>query len=177
MYRAHPEAGARLLSKIPRLEIAASIVRWQQNPWALQAEGAGRQGAVLVHVAQEFDRRSLSGASRHATLTELRLTRKFDPEILQALETYTPPEPEYQDRRLCTRELRPGMILQQDVVRNGLLILKEGTVLNETWIERLTNFVRSSGAPDLVLVRVAGAGPLCGADRAGLALAGTGRSL
>ena len=48
------------------------------------------------------------------------------------------------------------MILEQDVISNGLLILKEGTVLTQTWIERVTNFVRASGGADQVDVRVSG---------------------
>ena len=46
MYRAHPETGrASLLSKIPRLEAIAGMIRWQQNPWAGDAVvGISTQG-------------------------------------------------------------------------------------------------------------------------------------
>jgi len=177
MFRAHPEAGARLLAKIPRLEIAADIVRLQQNPWmgASVAQPA-RQGAVLLHLAQEYDRRTLRGINHRMAVAELRLSCKFDAEMLQALESFTPGEPEFADRRLRTRELGTGMILQQDVFSNGLLILKEGTVLTETWIERLTNFVRLSGAPDLVHVRVPRPGALNTIGRPNLVSAGQERS-
>jgi len=155
MYRAHPETGARLLSKIPRLETIAEIVRLQLNPWAgAAASPSAWQGAVLLHLAQEFDRRMCRGLTPRAALAELRLTCKFESETLQALEGYSPAKPEFEQRRVRTRELGVGMILQQDIFSNTLLILKEGTVLTETWIERLTNFVRTSGASDLVSVRV-----------------------
>jgi len=155
MFRAHPETGARLLSKIPRLETVADIIRLQQNPWvAMAVSEPARHGAVLLHLAQEYDGRALRGVIHRVAVAELRLSCKFDPEMLRVLENFSPGEPEFEERRLRTRELSTGMILQQDVFSNGLLILKEGTVLTETWIERLTNFVRSSGAPDLVHVRV-----------------------
>ena len=155
MFRAHPESGARLLAKIPRLENVSDMVRWQQNPWISRATSeASRRGAVLLHLAQEFDGRICRGVAPPQALAELRRSCKFEAKMLQALEDYSPSEPEFQERRLRTRELRTGMILQQDVYSNGLLILKEGTTLTETWIERLTNFIRSSRAPDLVSVRV-----------------------
>jgi len=46
------------------------------------------------------------------------------------------------------RELRAGMVLETDLVSSdgNLLVLKEGTVLSETWLERLENFARTRGA-------------------------------
>ncbi len=51
-------------------------------------------------------------------------------------------------RRLPIRELRAGMVLERDVFEQdgNLLILKEGTILTETWIERLENFAKARGA-------------------------------
>ena len=166
MFRAHPETGARLLSNIPRLENVAHAIRWQQNPWASRAiSEASRSGAVVLHLAQEFDRRLCRGVTPPRALAELRLSCKFDAEMLSPLEAFLPSPTGFEDRRLRTRELGSGMILQQDVYSNGLLILKEGTMLTETWIERLANFVRASGTSDLVSVRVPRAGALPAFDR------------
>ena len=47
------------------------------------------------------------------------------------------------------------MVLEKDQLNNnGLLILKEGTVLTETWIERLGNFARFQSVTTLVPVRI-----------------------
>ncbi len=165
MYRTHPEAGARLLSKIPRLEAVAEMIRRQQNPWAAGAASeASRQGAILLHLAQEYDRRTCRGAGHRTACAEIRLSAKFEPEMVQALETYLPVRPDFESRRLRTRDLGVGMILEQDVISNGLLILKEGTVLTQTWIERITNFVRASGGADQVDVRVPAVKPLSSAS-------------
>jgi CheY-like chemotaxis protein len=158
MYRAHPETGARLLRKIPRLESVADMVRCQHNPWASAISDKAQQGAVLLYLAQEFDRRLCRGMARQTALAEIRSSRHFEPELLNALDRYLPSQPDFESRRVRTRELGTGMILDQDVLSNGLLILKEGTVLTETWIERVTNFVRASGTADLVSVRVPRAG-------------------
>jgi len=155
MFRAYPESGARLLARIPRLEAVAEMVGLQQNPWA-NVPGAeqSRQGAVLLHLALEFDRRMYRGMTPETALAELRLSGKFDPRMLRALERYSPAEQEFEERRLRTRDLGRGMVLEQDVYCNGLLILKEGTILSDTWVERLTNFLRASETADLVRVRV-----------------------
>lgn len=175
MYRAHPETGARLLAKIPRLEIVAGIVRRQQNPWAPEVAAESRQGAAVLHLAQEYDRRICRGMTPRVTLAELRMSHKFEAEMLEALESYTPVERDFEERRLRTRELGPGMILEQDVSCNGLLILKQGTVLTETWIERLANFVRSSGIQDAIRVRVPRMDAAPAPETASLATAGPGR--
>ena len=47
-------------------------------------------------------------------------------------------------------------VLEKDVLSKdgNLLILKEGTILTETWLERLENFAKSRGARELVDVRI-----------------------
>jgi hypothetical protein len=49
------------------------------------------------------------------------------------------------------------MVLEMDLMSSdgNLLILKQGTVLTETWLERLENFARTRGAQQLVDARIA----------------------
>jgi hypothetical protein len=76
--------------------------------------------------------------------------------MLDALANYLPAKMDFELRRLPIRDLRPGMILEHDVLskENNLLILKEGTILTETWIARLENFAKTRGALELLGVRV-----------------------
>jgi response regulator RpfG family c-di-GMP phosphodiesterase len=164
MFRAHPERAARLLSDIPRLEAVAEMIRGQQIPDAEpSATEPSRQGAQMLHLALELDRRIYRGATSSSALAELRLLGGFDGRMLQALKSYSPTRAEFEVRRLPIRELSAGMVLERDVLSNGgNLILKEGTILTETWIERLENFTRALGAQKLIDVlspRVAGNGP------------------
>ncbi len=145
MFRAHPERAARLLSNIPRLEIVADIVRGQQKP-----------GPTVLHLALELDRRIYRGAAPGAALSELRLLRRFDDRMLDALGGYAPTQVEFELRQIPIRMLRAGMVIEKDVstTDGNLLILKKGTVLNDLWIERLENFARVRGAQEFVSVRV-----------------------
>jgi hypothetical protein len=76
--------------------------------------------------------------------------------MLEALKSYSPAQAEFEVRRLSIRELRAGMVLEQDVLSKdgNMLILKEGTILTETWIERLENYTKLRGAQALIEVRI-----------------------
>ena len=156
MFRAHPETAARLLSNIPRLEVVAEMIQRQHNPESEPAKEPSRQGARMLHLALEFDRAIYQGAAPQSALQKLRQSGRFDGRMLNALEGYSPAQAEFDVRRLPIRELRGGMILEEDILSNAtnLPILKQGTVLTQTWIERLWNFAKSQGVQELARVRI-----------------------
>jgi DNA-binding response OmpR family regulator len=157
MFRAHPERGARLFSKIPRLEAVAGIIRGQQGPEAEPSvTGHAAQGAQMLHLAMELDRRLHRGVTARSALAELRASSQFDPGMLDALESYSPAKAEFDVRRVPIQELRNGMVLEKDVWSKNrkLLILLGGTILTETWIERLANFAKLRCVEEAQSVRV-----------------------
>jgi DNA-binding response OmpR family regulator len=157
MFRAHPERAALLLAKIPRLEVAAGMIRAQQKSEAEPSLAAqSREGAQMLNLALELDRRIYMGANPVEALGKLKSLGRFDRRMLEALEGYTPPKAESEMRRLPIRELRAGMVLEQDVIseKGNFLILKKGTILNETWIERLDNFAKTRGLQEPLDVRI-----------------------
>jgi hypothetical protein len=139
------------------LDGVAEIIRRQQRPEVEPpVPDDSRQAVRMLHLAWELDRRIYRGVAFKSALAELRLLGRFDGRMLDALDGYSPTKAEFEVRRLPIRELRAGMVLEQDVLstEGNLLILKEGTVLNETWIERLRNFAKTRGAQELVSVRI-----------------------
>jgi hypothetical protein len=76
--------------------------------------------------------------------------------MLDALNNYSPTKAKFETRQLLIRDLRSGMVLDEDIValKTKLLILKEGMVLTPMWIERLENFARTSGVQERVRVQV-----------------------
>jgi HD domain len=148
MFEAHPLTALRLLANIPRLEGVAEMIRRQQRPEAEPTVPADvRQGAHMLNLALELDQRIYRGITPGSALARLKSSGKFDERMLVALENYSPTPAGIEARRLPIRELRSGMTLGQDVftVEGNLLIFKEGTVLTETWIERLGNFAKTLG--------------------------------
>ena len=154
MFNAHPERAARLVSKIPRLELVAEMIRGQHVPDSVAQDA--KQGAQMLHLALELDRRICQGIAPRTALTELKLSGKFSAGMLGALEGYCPQNVAFDLLRLPVKELRANMVLEKDVTSKdgSLLILKQGTVLTETWIERLENFAKSRVGKELVDVRV-----------------------
>ncbi|HEY3836192.1 MAG TPA: response regulator [Bryobacteraceae bacterium] len=157
MFLAHPETGARLIAKIPRLDLVAELIRRQEKPATdLSLTGSFRQSTRVLSLAVELDRRIFRGVTPVAALADMRRSRRFESAMLDALEGYSPREGKCEVRKLRIRDLRAGLVLDKDVLgMNGkLLILKEGTVLTDTWIERLENFARVQDGQEIVEVRV-----------------------
>jgi DNA-binding response OmpR family regulator len=157
MFRAHPERAARLLSKIPRLEGVAEIIRGQQKPKEVPtSKKESQHGALMLHLALELDRRIYRGDTAGSAIVELKRSSEFAGYMLDALQSYSPALAEYEVLRLPIRELRSGMVLERDVLSadSNLLIFKKGTALTETWIERMVNFTKAPGLQEPVEVRV-----------------------
>jgi CheY-like chemotaxis protein len=157
MFQAHPETAARLLANIPRLSPVAEMVRMQLRPDAdANASDEVGFGARLLFLVVELDRRMYRGISFTTALEQLKEgPGGFDPAMLRAVEAYRPAAPGFHSRTLPIRQLFAGMILEEDVAsESGVMILRKGTVLNDTWIERLGNFARAQGVKQSIQVRV-----------------------
>ena len=115
-----------------------------------------RQGARMLHLALELDRRVYRDIDAGAAVIQLRGSGRFKGSMLDALDNYSPTKAEFETRQLPIRDLRPAMVLDEDIValKTKLLILKEGIVLTPIWIERLGNFACSAGVQERVRVRV-----------------------
>ena len=157
MFRAHPESGANLISNIPRLEAVAEMIRRQhmpdQHPHATEQV---RLGARMLQLAMEFDRGVGCGGSRGEVLARLAQSRRFDLRLLDALANYAPADYDFELRKLNLTEVCAGMILESDLFSKdgNILILKAGTSLTDTWIERLRNFNVSRADNPVIGVRV-----------------------
>jgi CheY-like chemotaxis protein len=162
MFRGHPETAAHLLVDIPRLEPVAEMIRLQQDPDANpSASPEVKRGASMLHLAVELDRKIYRGLLFRAALDELKGTpSRFDPAMLEVIDQYSPGFSEVHHQTLPVKQLSAGMTLEEDVVSKskGMTILRKGTILNETWIERLENFARYQGVNEPLRVRVTGLG-------------------
>lgn len=159
MFREHPENGARLLANIPRLESVAEMIRRQQTVSAANPASATERGAWMLRLAIELDRRVLKGVDFGAALTELRSSSPaFPPEMLGALEGYTPAGLAFEIKRLLVPQLRASMILEDDLLTKdgSCLILQKGTTLNLPLLERIRNFAVTRGVREPIRTRVAG---------------------
>lgn len=151
----HPEVAWRLLSQIPRLDEVAEIVRRQQQPPDAKASHEVRQGASILKLALEFDRRLLSGEP----VAQVRMTMfanegAHPPELLKLLRDYTP-EKEEITRSVKVGELRPGMTLVEEVrAGDGKVLVAKGFEVSHVLIERLKRFSEGVGVVEPLWVRL-----------------------
>jgi putative two-component system response regulator len=116
MFLAHPAAGARFLSKIPRLEVVAEIIRLQQTPDAGQSISEEvRLGAHLLHLALELDRKIYQDIDCPTAVMSLKNSGGFKPGMLDALKRYSPAEAPFEVRQILIQDVRSGMILDEDI--------------------------------------------------------------
>lgn len=157
MYRAHPDVGFRLLSRIPRLENVAEMIRLQQvetSNWA--TNDVAERGSRMLKTAQELDRRVLRGIPFPTACDQLRAAPgKYPIALLDALKQYSPSRVHFEVKRLLSQQLSPGMILEDDVVTDegSLTVISKGTTLTVTLIERVQNFARTRGVREPIQVR------------------------
>lgn len=115
-------------------------------------------GARLLTVANEVDNFRSGyllgnglGDDEVITLLKRSRNRRYDPEIADlAMELLARGElgSRGADTRLTAREIRPGMVLSDDVLADGgILLLAAGTTLNERLIDRLQRVEEDEGRP------------------------------
>jgi len=157
IFRAHPAVGAGLLSHIPRLETVAEIIRLQHAPDASpSASSSSREGAQILHLAMELDKRIYQNVDCRSALAELKSSGRFKGNLVHLLEDYLPSVARLEVRQIMTRDICSGMILDEDLATIGvkLLIFKAGTVFTHLWIERLRNFEKTHDVPKYIRVRI-----------------------
>jgi len=165
MFRAHPGSGAHLLSNIPRLETVAEMIRGQMAEATGPAQSAAESGARMLGIAVELDRRIFRGVPFTVALQELTaMPERFDPAMLEALGDYETPKVASELDQVWVHELRVSMILAEDVLtKDGkMTIVRKGSTLTNTLIERISNFRKVRGVQEPIRVRLlqkASAGP------------------
>jgi CheY-like chemotaxis protein len=157
MFLAHPQLAARLLSNIPRLDGVAEMIRHQfTDAVEYRRDSPAELGARMLRVAVELDRRMFLGAAFPGALSELKTTEgKYCRDLLDMLDDYQPASRHFDIRQARVDEMRPLMVLEDDLwTTDGIIILRRGTTLNLTLIERIRNFAATRGARQPIRVRV-----------------------
>lgn len=159
MFRRHPEIGARLLEKIPRLGEVACMIRGQLRPPPRTRpahEDPATFGSQLVAIALAFDREILAGyAPTRAVDRLLRHASPLDRGLVERLRTVKVPSTTGTVRAVMVSELRAFMVLEEDVVSSvGNTIVPKGRELHGPLLEKLQNFAQGIGVVEPIRVRV-----------------------
>lgn len=148
MVARHPEAGRMLLEHIPRLEAVADIVGFQATPPPTNAPEAVVTGSLLLRLAYQVEAAIRAGRPLVDTLREIQAARQYPIRFVASLRTFATFR-EGVKRRLNVSDLRPGMVIDEDVFGiNELLLIGKGRVADEILIRRLRNVSRTSGVKE-----------------------------
>jgi response regulator RpfG family c-di-GMP phosphodiesterase len=151
MYRAHPKIGSDLIANIPRLEPVAEIIAFQEKyfdgsgfPDDRKRGGALPLGARMLRLAIDYDALTASGQSRSDAVTAIRARQGlYDPKLVEVLEQVLATRARTDVRYIRIAELKPGMILAQDVrTMAGVLLTARGQEATPSLCGRLRNFAR-----------------------------------
>ncbi|MFH1567660.1 MAG: HD domain-containing phosphohydrolase [Gemmatimonadota bacterium] len=158
-----PEIGYGLLSKIPRLESVAAIVRYHDKRY----DGSGPPedavrgeeipvGARIIKIVGDLGRLSLEGHSRARLLRRMKeRSGWYDPGLLDRIfPLFVPPvEEDAEYTPVSVEELRIGDKLRDSVrTLDGDLILASGSRLSPNFLERIRNFASLRGVVEPIKV-------------------------
>lgn len=145
---AHSEVAYDLLRKIPRLETIARMIRRQRESFRDQPQvpiierDSETVGAQILKVSTSLEalvrgRRSFV----QAVDTLLAEPGEYDPELTAALRDLSVAVLPYERKTVKTKDLTLGMVLNEDVrTTNGTLVVRQGVVVTDILIARLSSF-------------------------------------
>jgi FixJ family two-component response regulator len=153
-----PATTERLLGNIPRLEAVRGILAAATRgvaPSPGTGETAIARAGEILRLAIDFD---VLEAQRHpgALAVEILLGRanRYDAAVLEALAEVRGGNAPRDVREIAIAQLRPGMVLIDDVrMSNGLLLVARGYEVTTGFIERVRNFHGMVNEPLRVEVR------------------------
>ncbi len=137
----HPEAGARLIGKVPRLRGVAEIVGRQNEPFSETMKIGDSESvglcANILKVATAFEWRTFNGKGRKETILEFQQQPLiYNPSVVKILNEMSIIEQEI--REINIEQLTSGMIMAEPLLSHGgSLLLAAGITISETMRERL----------------------------------------
>jgi CheY-like chemotaxis protein len=145
-FDAHADVAYDLLSKIPRLEPIAWMIKNQNQPASLlesdRAQSSEIQrGAEMLRLILAYEKLVHKGSSRTEAVSKLSRQRNdIGKEFFEALVTLDPNAEEGEIRKCRIEDLVPGMIIQQDIrTPDDLLLVSKGQEVTAPLAVRLKN--------------------------------------
>jgi response regulator RpfG family c-di-GMP phosphodiesterase len=160
-YSAHAKVGAELLTAIPRMDVIAESVRYQERNFdgtGYPADGPTGEdipmGARLMRVVLDFDAFESSGASSEDALGRLKQQQQnYDPAILMALESSLNQVSTESPELISVGSLTDVMTLAEDVrTSSDVLLVAKGQEATSSVRRHLLNFQTQGLIDDEVLV-------------------------
>lgn len=163
IFQAHSSAAARMLEKIPRLDLVARMIERRHIPFAelphglvLDSSDLGAVGAQVLKAAIGYDTLRHHDLDHETTLQRMRQdTGAYMPEILETMTSIEWKKTREEIEDLPLFALSPGMILEEDLrSSNGILLMGKGQEVTATFVQRLMSCGYGVPSDHLCKVRV-----------------------
>ena len=158
MYEGHPEVGSKFISKIPRMEKVATMIKNQLHSTGSSEEKDFERevslGAAILGAAIAYDLFRQQDLEHLQAIRQMRKNEdKYNPDILNLLERYKPKHVCAAIKNLSFKEIIPGMIAVEDVfAKNGAMLIPKGQEITWSVIQSLTNFNKQVGIVEPIRV-------------------------
>jgi len=144
----HASAAARIIERIPRLDVVARMIESQHAAFQNSAPPEGDEpdlrsaGAQMLKVAIDFDGLRRTGLTHADALERMRLQMgAYNPAYLDAMSSLAKLEASESKESIPVSALRTGMVLNDDLYgKNGLLLLAAGEEVTSALEQRFKNF-------------------------------------
>lgn len=161
IYQSHPQVGATMINKIPRLEKVAEIISLQHKPLSWydkkpQYDETTIIQAQILKAACDFDLLVQQGNTKSQAL-EIMATRKkqYYQNILEIVENEVVSREHIQDLSVKFHDLVPGMIADENIyAKNGTMIFARGQEITLSAILGLSTYIEHIGIREPIRVKV-----------------------
>jgi len=163
LFEMHPVIAQSLIAKLPRLKSIGDMVSYQLK--GFDGSGTPRDtvrgediplGGRILRIALDYDLAlQCENNPQKAFLRLEKNTDVYDPELLYYLEGMLGVEARYEIQTVPFSELRPSMILHEDIISTqGALLLRKSLELDKGKIDRIHMFANKVGINKTITVLV-----------------------
>jgi len=161
MLQTHPQVGHDLIARIPRLELVAEMIAYQESKYDVSEADAQASGitiplgARILKLALDFDKLIEVKVNGKDALTEIeRRGGWYHPAVVEALRKVVAGSRRLFDSAYVRiAELQPNMILAADVLSvSGFLLVAKGQAVTSALQQRLENFLMRRGIEEPIKV-------------------------
>ncbi|BDQ38534.1 response regulator receiver modulated metal-depenent phosphohydrolase [Pseudodesulfovibrio nedwellii] len=163
LFEMHPVIAQNLITKLPRLKSIGDMIAYQLK--GFDGSGTPRDpvkgediplGGRILRLSLDYDLALQSAENSQKAFLQLeKNVDVYDPELLYYLESMLGVEARYEIQTVPFNELRPGMILHEDIISTqGAMLLRKSLELDKGKIDRIHMFAKEVGINTTITVLV-----------------------
>jgi len=155
IYNNYPEAGAKIIGNIPRLDGVVYMVRNQRKTFSeFMDSNELTFGAQILKAVSDFDHMIIFGDNVKHALYKLKMNKIYNQEIVEIMAEIDSVKMKTISKSVKTDQLTVSMILDQNIVTgNGTLLARKNLQVSSALVELLSAYSKKIGIPERILVK------------------------